>query len=91
MSIVTFIRPPCVPACAITHHRTVARLFHRADEQTFGEIEHGARVAWRNASKCINRIVHQELTLLDCRDVTTNEAMVRSLESAAGRLTRIPP
>ncbi len=40
--------------------------------------EHGARVAWRNAPKCSNRKYWQQLKLLDCRDVDTNEGMFKS-------------
>ena len=40
--------------------------------------EHGARVAWRNAPKCSNRKYWQQLKLLDCRDVNTNEGIFRS-------------
>jgi hypothetical protein len=56
-------------------------------KHSFAEIEHGARVAWRNASKCINRQVHLELQLLDCRECKTNwemfEAIVRHLKKAS--------
>eukprot|EP00984_Skeletonema_dohrnii_P034576 scaffold33595_cov95-Skeletonema_dohrnii-CCMP3373.AAC.1 len=45
---------------------------------TFDELEHGARVAWRNAPKCANRKYWQQLKLLDCRDVDTNEGMYGS-------------
>ncbi|KAL7542688.1 hypothetical protein ACHAXR_011997 [Thalassiosira sp. AJA248-18] len=44
-------------------------------EHTFDELQHGAQVAWRNAPKCANRKYWQQLKLLDCRDVTTNEGM----------------
>ena len=40
--------------------------------------EHGARVAWRNAPKCSNRKYWQQLKLLDCRDVNTNEGIFGS-------------
>ncbi|GMH45883.1 hypothetical protein BSKO_13846 [Bryopsis sp. KO-2023] len=42
---------------------------------TFEELQHGARVGWRNAPKCANRKVWAELQLLDRRDVHTNEGM----------------
>eukprot|EP00984_Skeletonema_dohrnii_P025776 scaffold14965_cov155-Skeletonema_dohrnii-CCMP3373.AAC.1 len=45
---------------------------------TFDELEHGARVAWRNAPKCSNRKYWQQLKLLDCRDENTNEGMFGS-------------
>lgn len=32
-------------------------------DMTFDELEHGARVAWRNAPKCANRSKHMELTV----------------------------
>jgi nitric oxide synthase oxygenase domain/subunit len=44
-------------------------------EHTFDELEHGARVAWRNAPKCSNRKYWQQLKLLDARDVSSNEGM----------------
>eukprot|EP00898_Chlorokybus_atmophyticus_P001881 jgi/Chlat1/2694/Chrsp180S02868 len=53
---------------------------------TFEELQHGARVAWRNAPKCSNRKFWGELTLLDKRDVTSAEGMLDAclemLESA---------
>jgi len=42
---------------------------------TFDELQHGARVAWRNAPKCSNRKYWQNLKLLDCRDVTSNKGI----------------
>ncbi|KAK9824802.1 hypothetical protein WJX74_009932 [Apatococcus lobatus] len=42
---------------------------------TFDELQHGARVAWRNAPKCGNRKFAMELKLLDKRGVTTPEQM----------------
>lgn len=47
-------------------------------EHTFDELQHGARVAWRNAPKCANRKYWQQLKLLDCRDVDTNKGMFDS-------------
>ena len=47
-------------------------------EHTFDELEHGARVAWRNAPKCANRKYWQQLKLLDARDVGTNQEMYDS-------------
>jgi len=45
---------------------------------TFDELEHGSRLAWRNAPKCANRKYWQQLKLLDCRDVDTNQGMFDS-------------
>ena len=41
-------------------------------------VEHGARLAWRNAPKCANRKYWQQLKLLDCREVDTNRGMFDS-------------
>ena len=55
-------------------------------EHTFDELQHGARVAWRNAPKCANRKYWGQLKLLDCRNVTTNRGMfdacIRHLDKA---------
>jgi nitric oxide synthase oxygenase domain/subunit len=55
----------------------VKKSIHEAGtyEHTFDELEHGARVAWRNAPKCSNRKYWQQLKLLDARDVSTNKGM----------------
>lgn len=52
-----------------------------AYELTFDELQHGARVAWRNAPKCPNRSKWAELTVSDCRHVTTNSEMFRGVLS----------
>ena len=44
-------------------------------EHTYDELQHGARVAWRNAPKCSNRKYWAQLKLLDKRKVTTNKGM----------------
>ncbi|WP_082772275.1 nitric oxide synthase oxygenase [Actinoplanes sp. TFC3] len=43
---------------------------HTADELTFG-----ARVAWRNSSRCIGRLYWNSLRVLDRRDATTPQAV----------------
>ncbi|EJK55330.1 hypothetical protein THAOC_24946, partial [Thalassiosira oceanica] len=45
---------------------------------TFDELQHGARVAWRNAPKCSNRGYWAGLKLLDCRHVKSNDGMFDS-------------
>ena len=45
---------------------------------TFDELQHGARVAWRNAPKCSNRKYWQQLKLLDQRTATSNKEMFNS-------------
>ena len=47
-------------------------------EHTFDELEHGARIAWRNAPKCSNRKYWQQLKLLDARNVSTNKGMFKA-------------
>jgi nitric-oxide synthase len=48
-------------------------------EHTFAELEHGMRVAWRNAPKCVNRKFWNEIRLLDKRHVKTNEEMFEAI------------
>jgi nitric oxide synthase oxygenase domain/subunit/sulfite reductase alpha subunit-like flavoprotein/hemoglobin-like flavoprotein len=43
--------------------------------QTFDELEYGARVAWRNAPKCIGRISWRNLVVRDRRDVVEPRAI----------------
>ncbi len=43
--------------------------------QTFEELEHGARLAWRNAPKCIGRISWKNLIVRDRRHVADPDAM----------------
>jgi nitric-oxide synthase len=39
------------------------------------ELEHGARMAWRNSSRCIGRLYWRSLTVRDCRSVTRAAAI----------------
>ena len=48
-------------------------------ELTFDELQHGARVAWRNAPKCSNRSKWNELELLDMRIVGSNQEAFESI------------
>jgi nitric-oxide synthase, bacterial len=45
---------------------TTATYWHTPEELAFG-----ARVAWRNSSRCIGRLYWQSLRVRDCRNVTT--------------------
>ena len=45
-------------------------------EITNAELEFGARTAWRNASRCINRIHWGKLKLFDARKVQTTKEYV---------------
>jgi nitric-oxide synthase len=56
---------------------------HTPDELTFG-----ARIAWRNASRCIGRLYWRSLLVRDLREVRTPDGLftelIRHLEMAAG-------
>lgn len=41
--------------------------------QTYDELAYGAKVAWRNASRCINRIQWNRMEVLDFRAAKTAE------------------
>lgn len=40
---------------------------------TFEELEHGARMAWRNSNRCVGRLFWQSLDVFDERELTTAE------------------
>ncbi|WP_409295526.1 nitric oxide synthase oxygenase [Peribacillus sp. SCS-26] len=44
-------------------------------QHTFGELEHGARMAWRNSNKCIGRLFWESLQVRDMRHLHTEEAV----------------
>jgi len=48
-------------------------------EHTTEELEHGARMAWRNSPRCIGRLFWQSLTVRDRRDVDTAERVHEEL------------
>lgn len=54
---------------------------------TFEELEHGARMAWRNNNRCIGRLFWQTLTVFDARHLETAEdafdALIDHIEYAA--------
>ncbi|WP_433209461.1 nitric oxide synthase oxygenase [Dactylosporangium sp. CS-047395] len=56
---------------------------------TYAELVFGARVAWRNASRCIGRLYWRSLVVRDLRKVTTvaeiHEELVRHLRLAGQR------
>lgn len=68
---------------------------------TFEEAAHGARMAWRNANKCIGRLFWNRLHVFDARDCEDEEevyrALVRHIEYATNRgeirptITLFPP
>ncbi|WP_432977902.1 nitric oxide synthase oxygenase [Dactylosporangium sp. CA-233914] len=61
--------------------------------QTYDELVFGARVAWRNASRCIGRLYWRSLVVRDLRKVTepgeVAEELVRHLRTAGQRERRV--
>lgn len=47
--------------------------------QTFEEVEHGAKMAWRNSNKCIGRLFWQSMTVLDGRACQTEAEIAAML------------
>ncbi|TWT16068.1 nitric oxide synthase oxygenase [Planomicrobium sp. CPCC 101079] len=47
--------------------------------QTFEELEHGARMAWRNNNRCIGRLFWNTLTVFDARQQRTAEGAFEAL------------
>ena len=43
--------------------------------QTFEELEHGARIAWRNSTRCVGRKYWPSLAVRDCRHLESPEEM----------------
>lgn len=48
-------------------------------QQTFEELEYGARVAWRNAARCIGRLQWQALTVRDLRHLSCAQEVFAAL------------
>jgi len=46
---------------------------------TFEELEHGARMAWRNNNRCIGRLFWNSLTIFDERQTQTAEGVFQAL------------
>lgn len=46
---------------------------------TFEEIIYGAKLAWRNSTKCIGRLFWETLDVFDARDVETEEDVARHI------------
>ncbi|KHF29495.1 Nitric oxide synthase oxygenase [Anoxybacillus sp. BCO1] len=42
-------------------------------EHTYEELEHGARMAWRNSNRCIGRLFWQTLHVFDARAIEREE------------------
>lgn len=48
-------------------------------EHTFEELEHGARMAWRNSNRCIGRLFWQMLHVFDARHLDREEEICNHL------------
>ena len=48
-------------------------------ELTYEELEHGARMAWRNSNRCIGRLFWKSLNVFDERHLTKASEMVKAL------------
>ena len=48
-------------------------------EHTFEELEHGAKMAWRNSNRCIGRLFWETLQVVDERDLETEEEIAKAL------------
>ena len=54
---------------------------------TFEELEHGARMAWRNSNRCIGRLYWKSLVLNDKRNVTHSNEVFDALEEHLQKAT----
>ncbi|MHA6483971.1 nitric oxide synthase oxygenase [Paenibacillus sp. strain BS8-2] len=54
---------------------------------TAAELEHGAKLAWRNSNKCIGRLFWDTLTVVDARETITEEAFAEMLFSHIEKAT----
>ncbi|WP_409341924.1 nitric oxide synthase oxygenase [Paenibacillus sp. MBLB4367] len=48
-------------------------------EHTVEELQHGAKMAWRNSSRCIGRLFWESLTVSDARHADTEAGMAEAL------------
>lgn len=48
-------------------------------KHTFEELEHGARMAWRNSNRCIGRLFWKSLQVMDRRGLSTEEEVCQAL------------
>jgi len=59
----------------------------QAWQPSFEELEHGARVAWRNNARCIGRLFWSSLEVRDKRNIVEPEAMAKDLIEHLRRAT----
>lgn len=62
----------------LTHIKTSIQGFGTYDH-TYEELEHGARMAWRNSNRCIGRLFWNSLRVFDARSVQTGNEMAQAL------------
>ncbi len=48
-------------------------------EHTYTELEHGARMAWRNSNRCIGRLFWNSLKVMDARNADSTEKMSEAI------------
>ncbi|MBN8207728.1 nitric oxide synthase oxygenase [Bacillus sp. NTK071] len=48
---------------------------------TYEELEHGAKMAWRNSNKCIGRLFWNTMTVLDARNASTIDEVTDALSN----------
>ncbi|WP_175638095.1 nitric oxide synthase oxygenase [Metabacillus schmidteae] len=48
-------------------------------DHTFEELEHGAKIAWRNSNKCIGRLFWNSLTVFDERKAEKEDEVLKAL------------
>lgn len=83
-----FIRQ-CYGELGKTEEDTISRLLQIKSslektnqyELTFEELEHGAKMAWRNSNKCIGRLFWNTLKVIDARDLTAEDEIRDALFS----------
>ncbi|GAA0380085.1 nitric oxide synthase oxygenase [Bacillus horti] len=49
-------------------------------EHTAIELEHGAKMAWRNSNKCIGRLFWSSLRVIDAREKTSEEEVYQAIK-----------
>lgn len=56
-------------------------------DHTYEELEHGAKMAWRNSNKCIGRLFWETLTVKDARHITSANDIFQTLEDHITKAT----
>ncbi len=69
-----------LPQAASRRRQIEAEIASRGTyRQTFEELEHGARIAWRNSTRCVGRKYWPSLAVRDCRHLDSPEEMFAAL------------